>query len=176
MGSKTQDERHAKGWGLRLRLMRRFMLGSFCCVMLAACSVSVPSDPEGTLEQVSGRTIRVGVTNDDPWVRLKQDQDPAGTEPDLLRSFAASLDAEPRWIPGSEQELVQSLKDGDVDVVIGGFTDDTPWSTDAGTTRPYTESTDDQGRTEKHVMLVPLGENAFLLELDRFLLKQNITS
>lgn len=120
--------------------------------------------------------MRVGVTDNGEWVRLEQGQNPTGSEPDLVRGFADSLGAEPRWISGSEQELVKSLKDGDVDVVVGGITDDTPWSTDAGMTRPYTESTDEQGKTEKHVMLVPLGENAFLLELDTFLLEQESAS
>lgn len=152
------------------------LVGLLCCGVLAGCGMAMPSDPDGTLERVSGRTMRVGVTDNGEWVRLEQGQNPTGSEPDLVRGFADSLGAEPRWISGSEQELVKSLKDGDVDVVVGGITDDTPWSTDAGMTRPYTESTDEQGKTEKHVMLVPLGENAFLLELDTFLLEQESAS
>lgn len=34
---------------------------------------------------------------------------------------------------------------------------------------PYTESKDERGETHKHVMLVRKGENAFLLQLDKFL-------
>ena len=41
--------------------------------------------------------------------------------------------------------------------------------THAGLTRPYAESRDERGKLHKHVMLVPMGENAFLLELDKFL-------
>jgi hypothetical protein len=65
---------------------------------------------------------------------------------------------------------VGDLEEGDLDLVIGGLTAETPWSEKAGTSRPYTTSTDEQGATVEHVMLVPRGENRFLIELDAFLL------
>ena len=65
--------------------------------------------------------------------------------------------------------LAEDLKHGELDLVIGGLNDKTPWEKDAGLTRAYAESVDTRGQGRKHVMLVPKGENAFLLELDRFL-------
>lgn len=36
-------------------------------------------------------------------------------------------------------------------------------------TRPYTESIEETGRTVRHVMAVPLGENELLSELETYL-------
>lgn len=141
---------------------------------MVGCGVSMPADPDGTLERVSGGTLRVGATANGKWVSLGQGQEPRGIEPSLVRSFAATIGATPEWVTGSEQELTKALKEGELDLVVGGFAADTPWVTHAGTTRPYTESKDASGKTVKHVLLVPLGENAFLLALDRFLLEQDV--
>lgn len=145
--------------------------------LLTGCAM--PADPKGTLGNITGGTLRVGATESvsksGDWVRLAPGSDPAGIEPDLVRSFAASRGAAVDWRSGSEQDLVSDLKHGDLDLVVGGFADDTPWSKDAGLTRPFAESTDERGKTVKHVMLVPHGENAFLLELDRHLLAQEVT-
>jgi len=59
------------------------------------------------------------------------------------------------------------LEEGDLDLVVGGLTDQTPWADRVGVTRGYTdiEGADDRAI----VMFVPLGENAFLSELEGFL-------
>lgn len=143
---------------------------------LTGCSLSVPSDPHGTLAAVTGGTLRVGVTANAEWVELPEgaqpDLDPQGVEPDLVRDFAAGRQADIAWSQGSEAALVDDLKHGELDLVIGGLADDTPWSKDAGMTRPYRETTDERGKTVKHIMLVRHGENAFLVALDTFLLEQ----
>lgn len=141
---------------------------------MVGCGISMPADPDGTLERVTGGTLRVGVTANGKWVSLGPGPEPRGIEPSLVRSFAATIGASPEWVTGSEQELTKALKEGELDLVVGGFAADTPWVTHAGTTRPYTESKDAFGKTVKHVLLVPLGENAFLLALDRFLLEQDV--
>lgn len=140
----------------------------------AGCGVPIPTDPDSTLERVSGGALRVGVTANGKWASVREGEEPGGIEPALVLSFASSLGAVPEWVTGSEQELAKGLKEGELDLVVGGFAADTPWITHAGTTRPYTESTDAFGRTVKHVLLVPRGENGFLLALDRFLLSQDV--
>ena len=102
-------------------------------------------------------------------VDLAEGGEPRGTEPELLREFAAVVGAEVEWVEGSERELVEGLRDGELDAAAGGFRDDSPWEQKAGMTRPYAETVDEHGKTAKHVLLVPEGENAFLLELDTFL-------
>lgn len=143
---------------------------------VAGCGVTVPTDPDGTLDRVTGGELRVGAvdTGRAPWVRWEQADQPSGIEADLVEDFAEGLDARVTWVRGSEQHLAEQLKHGRLDLLVGGFADTTPWMTHAGLTRPYTESTDRVGTTLKHVMLVPMGENAFLLELDRFLEKAKV--
>ena len=53
-------------------------------------------------------------------------------------------------------------------LVDGGFLEDTPWVEHAAATRPYVEDVVGDA-TEKHVMLVHMGENAFLVALESFL-------
>jgi len=141
---------------------------------LAGCD-TYPADPEGTLDRVRGGTLRVGASANGDWVRITSTSGirpdrVEGREAELIQQFADQVDAKVEWVQGTEQVLAEELKHGALDVVIGGLDDKTPWSTHAGMTRPYTESRDGRGNLRKHVMLVRLGENAFLLELDKFLL------
>ena len=141
-----------------------------CALALTACGNSFPADPEGTLDRVTGGTLWVGASANGEWVILPDGGEPQGSEPHLVRAFAASLGAEIEWSDGTEHVLAEALKHGELDLVVGGLNDKTPWEKDAGLTRAYAESTDSRGKIHKHVMLVPKGENAFLLELDRFLM------
>lgn len=133
---------------------------------LVGCGIAVPADPEGTLQTVSGGELRVGVSPDEGLVDSSTDV-PTGPLIDLVESFADSIDADVDWTIDSEETLVGMLEDGDLDLVVGGITDQTPWVEKAGITRGYTAIEGADGRTI--VMLVPLGENAFLSELEGFL-------
>lgn len=137
---------------------------------LAGCGSPYPADPAGTLERVVDGTLRVGASENGEWVDI-DGEDVQGTEADLVRDFAARLGADIEWASGTEHVLAEELKHGQLDLVIGGLDDKTPWAQHGGLTRVYTESRDSRGSLHKHVMLVPLGENAFLLELDRFLME-----
>lgn len=143
-------------------------------LILTGCSSSYPADPDGTLERVTGGTLRVGVTDNGQWVQLEKANEPQGIEPELVRGFADTLDADIHWRQGSEHGLVQELKHGELDMVIGGISSDTPWTTHAGLSREYVQTTNRRGNSVKHVLLVPLGENAFLLKLDQFLMQQEV--
>ncbi|MFJ6158699.1 transporter substrate-binding domain-containing protein [Pseudarthrobacter sp. NPDC092184] len=147
-------------------------------MVLSGCGSSFPADPEGTLERVRGGTLRVGASMNGDWVRITapgggrlSSNDVQGMEAELVKDFAARLGAEIEWVAGTEQVLADELKHGGLDLAIGGLDDKTPWVTHAGLTRPYAESRDGRGSLHKHVMLVPLGENAFLLELDKYLME-----
>ena len=67
-----------------------------------------------------------------------------------------------------EEELVRLLEDGKIDLAVGGFTDTNAWVDKVGLTRAYTE-VEAAGTTEAHVMMVPMGENALQVELERWL-------
>jgi polar amino acid transport system substrate-binding protein len=138
-------------------------------VLLAGCGV--PVDPDGTLDRVTGGELRVGVSPHEGFTEVAGGE-PAGPEVEHVAQFAETLDAEPRWVVGGEEALVGGLETGELDLVIGGITDASPWSSQAGMTAPYREAPGPDGAVEKRVMLVPLGENGFVVELERFLREQ----
>jgi polar amino acid transport system substrate-binding protein len=206
-------------------------------LLVAGCQY--PRDPDGTLNRVQGGVMRVGAVEADPWVLIEGEEPTGGAEVELAREFAERLDAEIEWVLGSEEELIDASKEGQVDLVIGGITSKSRWKKDVAFTRPYAETqtvvaappgsafaddlegvevmveagTEEEGllaqRTDaevvpvtdlaeargrpaavhdyllddlgladtgtvlaeaKHVMAVRMGENAFLVELERFLL------
>lgn len=133
---------------------------------LLGCSLQVPSDPEGTLDRVSGGVLRVGASIEGDLVH-EDDGSVSGTEAALVEDFAESIDARVEWTVGGEEHLVEQVKSGDLDLVIGGITDQTPWVEEVGVTRGYPGIPGAEGRSL--VMIVPPGENRFLSELERFL-------
>lgn len=218
--------------------MRPALLLLTAAVAVSGCQY--PRDPDGTLNRVEGGGVmRVGVTDSDPWVLLEGDEPTGGAEVELARRFARQLGARIEWVQGSEEELVEAAKEGQVDLILGGITSKSRWKKDVAFTRPYTETrsvvgvpagasypddfagvpvavelgTEEEGLLEqrtdarvvpvpdlaaragspaavpdyllddlrltdsgteldsaKHVMAVKLGENAFLVRLERFLL------
>ncbi len=65
--------------------------------LLAGCQW--PRDVDGTLERVSGGTLRGGVSEADPWVRL-EGSEPSGVDVELVRRLARELDAAVEWVEG----------------------------------------------------------------------------
>jgi polar amino acid transport system substrate-binding protein len=197
-----------------------------------------PQDPRGTLESVRDGTMRVGIVGNDPWTRTEGGS-ASGVEVELLEDFAKKLGAETSFVPGTTPELLEAAKQGEVDVLVGGFTSTSPGVSEgkeAGVTGTYLitrfvvgvppdrpafddpsgreiaveridgtaallkaegavpvpvddlssaempiaaynwqletwgfESTGIELPEEQHVMAVPLGENGWLVELERFL-------
>lgn len=142
-------------------------------LVLPNAGCDLPRDPEGTLDRVRGGTLRVGVSAHEPWTKWEgsgSDRRPTGIEVELAERFAEELNAEIEWVRGSESELFTSLEEFHLDLVLGGLTDDTPWSDRIGLSKSFAETADG-----KHVLATPLGENAFLLRLDRSLTRQEPT-
>jgi polar amino acid transport system substrate-binding protein len=203
--------------------------------ILAGCQY--PRDVEGTLDRVEGGTLRVGASENEPWVNLKTSP-PGGVEPEIVSRFAKTIDAEVRWVRGDSEELVEALANGQLDIVIAGIDRKSEHQRKAALTRPYVdtelllahppgeempdeghdvrvaveadshaaglldhktdyglreleslegvrgpalvwdywlddlklESTGEDLIDEEHCMAVRFGENAFLVELERFLL------
>jgi polar amino acid transport system substrate-binding protein len=65
------------------------------------------------------------------------DTGPAAWEVSLIRGFAAEVGAQIEWIPGPEAELMDALKEHQLDLVIGGLTQSTPWGEHVALTSPY---------------------------------------
>ena len=135
---------------------------------LSACGLRIPVDPDGTLDRVQGGTLHVGVSPHEGWAEVV-DGEGVGREAELVEGFADSIDAEVVWTEGGEEHLMEALESGEVDLVIGGLSDATPWTTHAAITRTYLTTTEPDGTSTNHVMATPLGENAFLVALETYL-------
>jgi polar amino acid transport system substrate-binding protein len=104
---------------------------------LAGCQY--PRDVEGTLDRVEGGTMRVGVSDNEPWVNL-DGPEPSGVEPEIIRRFADSIGAEVHWVQGDSEELVEALEGGQLDVVVAGITRTSEYRRKVGLTRPYVDT------------------------------------
>jgi polar amino acid transport system substrate-binding protein len=205
---------------------------------LAAAGCDFPRDPRGTLEGVPNGTMRVGIVGNEPWTRMEEGR-ASGVEVELLEEFAKKLGAETSFVPGTTPELLEAARQGEIDVLVGGFTSTSPGVSEgkeAGVTGTYLithtvvgvppdipafddvsgreiaveridgtaallkaegavpvpvddlssarmpvaaynwqleawgfEPTGIELPEEQHVMAVPLGENGWLVELERFL-------
>ena len=136
-------------------------------VLLAGCS-AIPADPDGTLERVrSGGVLRVGASPSEGLVEV-EGENVTGPEADLVVSFAEAQGARVEWHPGGEEELVTAMEEGELDLIIGGLSDKSPWADKVALTRAYA-TRQVRGEEGKQVMAVPLGENALLAALEAHL-------
>lgn len=132
----------------------------------AGCGIRIPSDPDGTLDRITGHELRVGASASEGLVAIDDDV-VSGPLPSLIEGFAAERDAEVVWTVDSEERLVDRLENGRLDLAIGGMTDSTPWAERVSITRGYADVPGADGR--RVVVLMPLGENALQTALETYL-------
>lgn len=146
-------------------IITRAGLGAGLLVAAAAVACGMPRDADHTLERVRGRELRVGVTDHPPWVAL-HDTVVSGIEPSLVSDLAHGLRSRTAFRRGSESELLDALRRGELDLVAAGLDDESPWKGRVALTKPYrTDST----TGAKHVLAVRAGENAWLVHVEIFL-------
>ena len=136
---------------------------------VVACGL--PRDPESTLERVRGGTLRVGFVVDTPWV-TESGKGAGGVEGVIAAELARGLGARIAWTHASETPLLTALHDGDLDLVIAGLTEESPWAAKASFTRPYyvdTITVNSERSEVPHVVAVPPGENAWQVHVERVL-------
>lgn len=144
-------------------------------VLLAGCSEQgFPRDPEGSLVRATGGQLYVGVSPNEPHTSVDDDGSVSGSEVRIIEDWAASIDAEVVWTVGSESVLAERIKLGELDVLIGGLASDSPWTTHAAFTRPYAEVPGPDGTPRKLVIATRLGENALLVNLEKFLVDEGL--
>lgn len=144
---------------------------------MTACGIRIPTDPEGTLERITGGELRVGVSPSDGLVEVTGaapgDGGTAATSAvsgplaGLVEEFADGRDATVVWTIGSEEDLVDDLETGQLDLAIGGMTDQTPWTDRVAVTRAFDRLPGAEGHSV--AMLLPMGENAFQSALETYL-------
>lgn len=144
----------------RRDLLVRTVVLAVTVLLLGGCGISIPTDPDGTLDRVRAEgVLRAGASPRTGWVAV-DGGDPSGREPGLVVRFADDLGADLEWTVAGEEELVRMLEHGEIDIAVGGFTEDNAWVDEVGLTRAY---------VGKHVMMVPMGENALQSELELWL-------
>lgn len=153
--------------------MARLAAALLCAAApLSACG-DIPADSVGTYDRATDGDLVVGLSEHTPWAEYDRESGATrGSEVELVEGFADSINADVQWRPGPESVLAESIKKGDIDILIGGLTTSSPWSTHMALTRPYGETTAHDGSTEKMVMGVRLGENKLLTELERHLARE----
>ena len=127
-------------------------------VVLSGCA-DLPRDPEGTSETVRQGTLRVGFLEAPSFVK-SVDGRPEGPEVDMVREIARDFEIEPKFVPVSLDNAIRGLEAHQFQIVIGGFDKDTPVKKRVALTRPY-------DRKKEHVLLLPPGENGWLMRLDK---------
>jgi polar amino acid transport system substrate-binding protein len=102
------------------RLILALLSSTFVYLLAAAWGLTIPADPENTLERVTGSTMRIGVSPNPPWTDISGSGEPKGTEADLVREFAETLQAQAEWVIGGEEALIAALERGELQLVIAG--------------------------------------------------------
>lgn len=129
------------------RPRRGWLWAALLVLPIAGCDL--PKDPDGSTERIlATRVLRAGASENPPWVRFAG-AEVEGVEADLIRSFAEQLGAHVRWVRSGETPLLEALSRGELDVVAGGITSRSPWSTRLGTTQTYLKA--------KKIVAMPAG-------------------
>jgi polar amino acid transport system substrate-binding protein len=105
-------------------------------LFLICAGCDLPRDASHTLDRIQDGTLRVGVIHHPPWV-LSAGDEVQGLEAQLIQAAAADLKAKIAWVPGTESELLSSLHEGELDLVIGGLTRSSPWKHQVALSRAY---------------------------------------
>lgn len=155
-----------------LRRARSLLAMTALVLLMASCQSSFPADSQGTLERATGGELRVGISENPPFTEVAPDGAVSGSEVDLVTDYAETIDAEITWVPAGENVLAAEMKAGSLDVVIGGLPTDAPWTSEIALTRPYTTTTGPDGKAVKIAVGVTPGENALMVDLERFLAEQ----
>jgi polar amino acid transport system substrate-binding protein len=142
----------------------RSMISRWPLALVAAVACGLPKDADGALERIRDGTLRVGIAENPPWVVVNGAQ-VSGIEPDLTAELARQLNSRVKTVYGSETLLLESLHRRELDLVVGGFTDDSPWKREVAFSKPYHQ--DRQKRN--HVLALPPGENAWLMRVEAYL-------
>lgn len=139
------------------------MYSVFVLILVLSCG-PFPNDPDTTLEKITNGTLKVGYSENIPWV-FKTDQGADGLEARIIKDFAFKYNARIEWLNGTEEKLFEKLERKEIDIVIAGITSKTPWKKKKiGLTRPYHTAAG-----KKHVIAVKQGENRFQVALEEFL-------
>ena len=143
-------------------------------LLCTACD-GIPRDAAGGLHRIVDGEVRVGASNNPPWISIADGQ-VGGLEAELIEGWAHALGARVVWRVGAVAELTEAVHRRELDVLAAGLDESTPHGKRVALTQSYLETTGRSGKQHRHVLAVTQGENALLLSLDRYLARQNEVS
>ncbi len=103
--------------------------------IISGCDI--PKDPNKTYQNVLiHKQFRVGVIDNPPWIEFNNGN-PTGIEAGILINFAKSLNVKIVWKKGNEHNLMQMLKENQIEIVAGGLDKKSPYAKEAGFTKTF---------------------------------------
>jgi polar amino acid transport system substrate-binding protein len=141
---------------------------SLVVALVAACDL--PRDPAGTLERVTGGTLRVGMVAAEN-AAAPGHASMARADRELVDGLAREVRANPVWTHASTEALFLALERRELDLVAGGVYGDTPWAGRIGLSNPIGPHAGEPDGERR--LAVPAGENRWLLTINRFIARGN---
>jgi DNA-binding transcriptional LysR family regulator len=134
--------------------MTRLVILSLVLAALVGCA-DYPKDVEGTSERLSGGTLHVGIVADGGAAADRPEQ--------LIAALAQELSSRPEVETGNAEPMLLRLEKGELDLVVGSFAADTPWSTRVTFSKPLLPQTDPDHESKAAVRL---GEHRWSMIVD----------
>lgn len=134
-------------------------VGLVLAVLPVACG-RFPADPNHSFKKAQATELKVGLVIHPPFVAQNGNRY-SGVEVQLIEEFAKHYGLRLAYTTGAESELIKQLEKNELHIVAGGFEKTTLWMSKAGLTTPY---------DQKHVLLVPKGENQLLYRLEEIIM------
>jgi len=142
-----------------------------CVVALAALAGCgpYPRDADDLSRQAAQDAMRVGASDDPPWVRIAPDGSVSGPEAELVQRFAATHGYRVEWKPGGHDALMLDLERARLHAVIGGHDPKSPWKPEVGWSRPLGLRASPDGPMPERRIALPPGQSAWHYAFDQYL-------
>ncbi len=115
-------------------LISRICILLSSCALLSGCATN--SDPG----QRTDDPLRVGISSTYPPIIFRQNGQVAGIEADLARELAKALDKKLVWVELKWEQLIPSLVDGKVDIIMSGMSITDPRTMRIAFSEPYLQT------------------------------------
>lgn len=144
------------------------VLALFALAVTTGCG-PYPRDSDDLSELAATDTMRVGASDDPPWVRVTPDGGVSGPEAELVQRFAKAHGYRLEWKPGGHDALMLDLERARLHAVIGGHDPKSPWKPKVGWSRPLGLRASPDGPMPERRIAIPPGQSAWHYAFDQYL-------
>ncbi|NYZ62407.1 ABC transporter substrate-binding protein [Luteimonas deserti] len=138
----------------------------YLLVLLSCGCDPFPREAQGSAARARD-TLRVGLSHDPPYVDVATGDAPHGAEVRVIEAFAAARGAKIEWVTEGHEALMEALLDHRLHMVAGGHSARSPWDGVAWSRSVRIDA--GPGHPVERRWALPPGENAWQLEVDRYL-------